>query len=47
MEELKLKGLNETIYVYETKAGLKIYIYVDLGLLYPIPTFWGDSRGGR
>lgn len=29
MEELKLKGLNETIYVYETKTGLKIYMWVN------------------
>lgn len=29
MEELKLKGLNEVIYVYETKCGLKIYMWVN------------------
>ena len=29
MEELKLKGLNETIYVYETKTGLKVYMWVN------------------
>lgn len=29
MEELKLKGLNEKIYVYHTKCGLPIYMWVN------------------
>lgn len=29
MEEIKIKGLNETIYFYETKTGLKIYMWVN------------------
>lgn len=29
MEEIKLKGLNETIYCYETKSGLKVYMWVN------------------
>lgn len=29
MEELELKGLNEKIYVYHTKCGLPIYIWVN------------------
>ncbi len=29
MEEVKLKGLNETIYTYETKQGLKVYMWVN------------------
>ena len=29
MEELELKGLNEKIYVYKTKCGLPIYMWVN------------------
>ena len=29
MEELVLKGLNEKIYVYNTKCGLPIYMWVN------------------
>ena len=29
MEELELKGLNEKIYVYHTKCGLPIYMWVN------------------